>query len=95
MIFSAERDVTDRFSLGVKQTFRFSRYANPHRLAENGQVVTDTREDEQFSSLLFAGYQLDRRWRLAIELGWNDNQSTLERYRYQRTEWLISVDGLF
>ncbi len=95
MSFSAERRVTDRLSLGAKQTFGFSRYADPYRLTENGQVSTDTREDEQFRSLLFAGYQLDRRWRLGVELGWVDNQSTLEGYQYQRTELLISLDGFF
>jgi len=92
---SAERHVTDRFSLGASQTFRLSRYADPHRLSENGQVRIDTREDEQFRSLLFAGYQLDQRWRVGMELGWIDNQSTLEGYQYQRTEVLISLDGVF
>lgn len=95
LFFSAERRVAKRLSLGAKQTFRLSRYAEPHRLSENGQIRTDTREDDQFRSLVFANYQLDRRWRLGMELAWVDNQSTLERYQYQRTEFLISLDGLF
>jgi tetratricopeptide (TPR) repeat protein len=95
LFFGAARGVTDRLSLGAKQTFRFSRYAEPHRLSENGQLRTDTRKDDQFRSLVFANYQLDGRWRLGMELGWVDNQSTLESYQYQRTEFLISLDGLF
>lgn len=94
-LLSAERRVTERLSLGAKQAFRFSHYADPHRLTDNGQAITDTREDKQFRTLLFTGYQLDRRWRLGMELGWIDSQSTLERYRYQRTEFLVSLDGVF
>lgn len=93
--FSVERQITDRLSLGLSQTVRVSRYAEPHRLSENGQIRTDTREDDQLRTLLFAGYQLDSRWRLGMELGWVDNQSSLERYQYQRTEFLIILDAVF
>jgi len=93
--FSAARQVTDLLSFGAKQTFRLSRYDDPHRVIESGQIETSTREDKQFRTLLFAGFQLDRRWRLGIELGWVDNQSTLNRYRYDRTEFLVSLDGVF
>lgn len=95
LLFSVERQVTDRLSLGLSQTVRFTRYADPHRLSGNGQIRVDTREDDQFRSLLFAGYQLDSRWRLGMESGWLDNQSSLERYQYQQAEFLISLDAVF
>lgn len=92
---SAERKVTSQLGVGVKQTVRLSRYDDPHRLAENGEIGTGTRDDEQFRTLLFGGYQLDRRWRLGIEAGWVENQSSLDRYGYDRAEMLVSLDGIF
>ncbi|WP_191965249.1 tetratricopeptide repeat protein [Marinobacter halotolerans] len=93
--FEAERQLTNAFSAGIRQTFRASRYADPHRLVESGQTVTETREDEQFRTLLFAGYQLNDRWRLGADLSWLDNQSSLARYEYDQAELLISLDGVF
>lgn len=95
LTFSAERRVSDRLSLGGEQRLRLSRYDDPHRLLGNGEILTVTREDDRFRTRLFAGYQLDRRWRLGAELAWEDNQSTLDRYGYHRTELLISLDGAF
>jgi tetratricopeptide (TPR) repeat protein len=93
--FEAERRFTSAFSAGIRQTFRASRYADPHRLVESGQTVTETREDEQFETLLFAGYQLNDRWRLGADLSRLDNQSNLARYEYDQAELLISLDGMF
>lgn len=93
--FDVERQFNGSFSLGISQAFRASRYADPHVMSDNGQLRTDTREDDRFRSLLFGRYQLDRRWRIGMELALIDNQSSLERYQYQRREFLLSLDGMF
>lgn len=92
---SAERKITDALSLGAEQRLWLSRYDDPHRLVESGQVKTRTREDQQFRTGLFASYQLDRRWQLGMELSWAERRSSLQRYEYTRTELVVSFDGVF
>ncbi|WP_168215677.1 tetratricopeptide repeat protein [Marinobacter confluentis] len=91
----AERQITDRLSLGAEPMFRSSRYADPHRVISGGQLISRTRDDEQFRTRVFAGYRLDRRWQLGLDLVWVDNRSTLGRYQYDRGELMLSLDGVF
>ncbi len=96
-----------RFSLGVdyqlsrlwkvaaEQSIRMSRYADPHRLIVDGQAETETRDDEQFWTTLRASYRLSARWELGMELSWQDNDSSIERYDYDRTEGFVSLDAVF
>jgi hypothetical protein len=90
-----EYPLSKRWNLGVKQSVRFSRYDDPHRLVIDGQTVSETRSDEQYRTTFRSGYQVDKRWRLGAELSWMDNQSTIERYDYSRTEVFVSLDGVF
>jgi tetratricopeptide (TPR) repeat protein len=87
--------LSQRWTLGFNQIVRFSRYGDPHRLVTDGQTVSETREDDQFRTSLRSGYQIDERWRLGMELSWLDNKSTIERYDYNRTEIVVSLDSVF
>jgi hypothetical protein len=92
---SVERALTSRLDLGASQSFRLSRYDDPHRLITNGDIRVDTREDEQSRTLIFGSYKLDQRWWLGLEAGWVQNQSNLDRYEYDRSELMVSLDGVF
>ena len=95
--FSAGADyqLTEQLTLGAKQAIRFSRYSDPHQLEINGSLESETRDDTRYRTALLAGYRLSEQWALGAELSWIDNQSSLERYDYNRTEILISLDAVF
>lgn len=95
MSVGADYQVTERFTAGVKQSVRFSRYSAPHRLVINGSLKSETRDDTRNRTALLAGYRLGERWELGAELSWMDNRSSIERYDYDRTEILVSLDALF
>ncbi|MDI9246599.1 tetratricopeptide repeat protein [Marinobacter sp. CHS3-4] len=92
---SAERLMSQRLSLGASQSLRVSRYSDPHRLVEDGQIQSTRREDEKYRARVFTRYAFNPTWYLGAELAWETNQSTLARYEYDRTEFLISLDGVF
>lgn len=87
--------LSKRWNLGASQNLRFSRYDNPHRLVIDGQVVSETRRDDQFRTSLRSGYQIDERWSLVMELSWLHNKSTIDRYEFDRTEIMAGFDVVF
>lgn len=87
--------LSKRWNLGANQTFRTSRYNDPHRLVIGEETVSETRSDDQFRTSLSSGYQIDKRWRLGMELTWLHNESSIDRYDYDRTEVLLSLEAVF
>lgn len=87
--------LSDRVSLGAEMDVRFSHYADDHRLVSGMQTVSERRKDKRLSGALQAEYRMTRRWQVAAEWNLLDNRSTIGRYDYSRSEFMVGIEGVF
>ncbi|MDX1598258.1 MAG: tetratricopeptide repeat protein [Marinobacter sp.] len=88
--------VSQRWNVGVEGSYRYSRYADPHRLFNSqGALETDRRVDKRTQGTLLTEYVLSARWSVRGEWMFRDNQSNLARYDYRRQTALVAIEGVF
>jgi len=81
--------------LGAEVDARVSHYADDHRLVSGSQTVSERRKDERYTGALLAEYRLSRRWLVGAEWNLIENRSTIGRYDYSRSEFLVGIEGVF
>lgn len=88
--------VSQRWNVGVEGSYRYSRYADPHRLFDSrGVLEIDRRVDQRAQGTLLTEYVLSARWSVRGEWMFRDNQSNLARYDYRRQTALVGIEGVF
>ncbi|MCG2581314.1 MAG: tetratricopeptide repeat protein [Marinobacter sp.] len=88
--------VSQRWNVGVEGSYRYSRYADPHRLFNSqGVLEIDRRVDQRAQGTLLTEYILSARWSVRGEWMFRDNQSNLARYDYRRQTALVGIEGVF
>lgn len=88
--------VSQRWHVGVAGNYRYSRYADPHRLFDDAGVLdVERRIDQRTQGTLLTEFALSAAWSLRGEWMFRDNQSTLERYDYRRQMAMVGIEGLF
>lgn len=83
--------INDNWMSKLKLRFRHSEYADPHRI---GGIVTLRVEDQTLSEIAL-GYFVSKHTTLLLALQHTDNNSSLDRYDYQRNEMTLGVEWLF
>lgn len=88
--------VSQRWNVGVEGSYRYSRYADPHRLfSSQGVLEAERRVDKRTQGTLLTEYVLSARWSVRGEWMLRDNQSNLARYDYRRQTALVAIEGVF
>ncbi|NMT63337.1 tetratricopeptide repeat protein [Marinobacter orientalis] len=84
-----------RLSLGARGDIRHSRYRDDHRLVSGTDVVTRRRTDSRLRGVLLAEYRLTGPWLVLAEYSIVHNDSTIDRYDYNRREVMIGIERAF
>lgn len=84
-------DLTNKLTLEAGAGFRFSYYRTPHQLPIPEGTQTTRREDKRYTFSVGTTYRFSARTSLSVNLDRTDNDSNIDRYRYDRHTLTASV----
>lgn len=84
-------DLTSKLSVEAGAGFRFSYYRTPHQLRVPEGMQTIRREDKRYTLSVGTTYRVSDRTTLSMDLDRTDNDSNIDRYRYDRHTATASI----
>jgi len=83
--------LTNKLTVEAGAGFRFSYYRTPHQLRIPEGSLTIRREDKRYTLSVGTTYRFSARTSLSVDLDRTDNDSNIDRYRYDRHTATASV----